>query len=166
MLKTTITSIGMPADWIKGRNGLRAMTRQALQQTIAYWHKYQLPGHFKAGAKRRYDYRQREESTMIRKQRYARKTGRSEARYYLVWSGRLRREVSRSIRISGTGKRARGIIRGPRYLYMYSKGGDRPFLGGEITAVDASDVQELVSFLDKKMTRAIQSNRQKTTRQV
>jgi hypothetical protein len=163
MLKTTIISIGMPADWLK-RGGFTPMVKAVLQEAISYWHKNLLPGHFERTAKDRYHYRQRQESTMRRKIGYAHKSGRHEATNYLVWSGQLRREVSRAIRISGSGKRATGAMTGPRYLYMYAKGGDRLFLGGEIGATDRKDMHQLVKIFDRDMTRAIEENRETTVK--
>jgi len=164
--KITITSIGMPKDMFKTRDVMgQKLTKPVLQAAVAVWHEKMLPEHFKAHAANRYHYRSRKASTKKKKARAAAR-GNSEARLPLVYSGRLKREVTRMVRVTGTAKKATANMSGPRYVHMYSKGGDRPFLAGELTATTAAERDELVKFVDAEMTRRMNEDDSKTVTRV
>jgi len=162
----TITSIGMPKDMLKSRDYFgKKLTKPALQKAVEFWHDKFMPTHFRPGAANKYKYRPRKTKTIIRKNRLAAK-GLPEARLPLIWSGATKRQISRMIRVTGTAKTASGRMSGPRYIHMYSKGGDRPYLAGEITAVTKKEANELAKLIENEMTQKIQTDTTRTVERV
>lgn len=115
MIKAQINKTGWSVIKPKGFSELQ---KEALQEQIQDWHLRYLPKHFKRSAITDYGYAIR---TAAYEQKKRRKYGHQDP---LVWSGRTRRMALASIRISGTGKRARGVLNVEKYIYQYHKGED------------------------------------------
>ncbi len=153
-----IISIGMPRRMLKSRDEFgRKITVPVYQETIDFWFENMLGRHFKPAAQHVYDYQRRGVQTIKRKEGFAR-IGNRDARLPLIMSGELKREVSRSIRISGSGKRARGVMMGPRQLSI--KRGNYPDLAAEITKVTQTEANRLAKFAEGRM--AMRMNRDRT----
>jgi hypothetical protein len=152
--QVTITEIGMPEAMFKGKDVFgKKIVKPVLKQLIKIWHEKYMPRHFRSGAPTKYKYRRRKPESMRRKQILARTLGRSNLP--LVFTGRLRREVSQTIKVVGTKAGARGTLKGPRYLYRYSKGGARPHLAGEITTVSADEMAEQLKWIEQETLKRI-----------
>lgn len=152
--KVTITEIGMPEAIYKGKDAFgKKIVKPILKQLIKIWHQIYMPRHFKKGASHKYGYRPRKPQSIRRKLILSRSLGGQALP--LVYTGRLRREVSQNIRVVGTKKGAKGTIRGPRYLYMYSKGGARPHLAGEVTTVAADELEQQLKWVEAETIKRI-----------
>ncbi len=153
----------MPADILKAKDDFGdKLTRPAMLEAIELWHNKFLPGHFRPGASQKYNYSKRAISTMNRKEGIAR-TGRRDALLPLVHSGRMRREVSRVIRVSAlkTGKRAHGVMSGPRQLSIRRPG--YPDLQRELTAITREEAQQLAEFTAANIVERIKANQDHST---
>jgi hypothetical protein len=84
---------------------LKSYVKRANMESVGMWHGRIAKQHFQTGASTRYGYRQRSGSYIARKVRV------KGHRLPLVWSGRTRRSVLQSIRITGTSKSATGKMR-------------------------------------------------------
>lgn len=91
---------------------LRRAIRDAMKELVRQWHTKTLPKHFERRALNIYTraYRARKKRYELRKERQ------KGHRKPLVFSGRMRRELLSTIRVTGTFKRARGTMRGPDYI--------------------------------------------------
>ena len=159
MIRTiTITEIGLPEAIFKGRNAFGdKVVKPVLKQLVRYWHKFFLPRHFAEGAQARYHYRRRSEQYKRRKRILAGALGRAAAP--LVFTGRLKREVSRTIKVKGTGKRAQGVMTGPRYMSKFYAGGDRPNIAGELTKQTKAEMNEQAQRAERLALALINSDR-------
>jgi hypothetical protein len=81
-----------------------------------------------------------------------------DARLPLIWTGRLRREVTRAVRVSGTGKKGRGSMSGPPWLSY------RPHLAKEITAVAREEAEELADYVKHQVELLMKYDKTKTVR--
>lgn len=163
-ITTQIISIGMPKSMLKSRDEFgKKITIPVFQETIEYWFEKMLGRHFKPWASQRYDYQSRAPQTVERKRGFA-QVGNRDARLPLVMTGQMRREVSRAIRISGSGKRARGVMTGPRQLSI--KRSNYPDLAGEITKVTQTEANELAKFAEKRMAARMNRDRTRTVERI
>lgn len=143
-----ISYLGSPETVAKALN---PAVRSGLRDVVEAWHKDTLPKHFEPGAVSRYHYQPRSKRHEIRKAK------RFHHRNPLQFSGTLRREVSRQVRISVTASRggmgrARGVMTGPKYLYQYRKDYGQPDKAAELTMVTASEVEAMARALDHSVT--------------
>jgi len=160
----TITSVGMPKDMLKTRDDFgKKLTIPALQEAIKYWYDKMLGRHFRTGAAAKYGYKRRAIKTIKRKEGFA-KLGNPDARLPLIMSGRMKREVTRMIRVSGTGKRAHGVMTGPMQLSI--KRSNYPDLAGEIAAVTQAEAQELANLVAEIIVRKINSDKTTTVTRI
>jgi len=155
-----ITSVGMPTEILSGR-GLAAPIRLALTEAIEVWHGKMLPRHFRGGAAERYGYRPRKAATVKRKYRFAAATGNYEARLPLVWTGRLRRMVTSAVCVTTSRAKGRGHLRAPGYAHMYSRGGNRPYLAGEVLTVIDDEAEALGRVVEWTLTALLNGNRRR-----
>jgi len=142
-VRGTITYVGSPEATLAE---LRRAVKPALQDAVKEWHHKFLRRHFFESATTRYGYKARSAKYEQRKQR---RKGHTRP---LVWSGDMRRMLLRSITLSGTSKRARGKLMGPKYLYQYHKNRDEVHKADEITAVTTDEVTGLAHLVDKNIT--------------
>lgn len=156
-IRGSINYVGSPDHTAKI---FRPILKEELQNVIRFWHKDMLPNHFTTTAVNRYGYQKRSKKYMIRK---ARKFGHQRA---LVFSGEMERQVTRMIRVSGSSKRARGRLSGPRYLFAYRKDVGQPDKAADLTAVTQEEVLTMAKFLDQKMTKRLQDAPRKKRRRV
>ena len=110
MIRGTVTYIAPPD--VLARE-LKSGLKEGLQAMIEHWHSHMLPGHFERPAHNKYGYAKRSPKWNATK---ARRTSQS---IDLVYTGRLKREACRSIRVSGTVNKAQGVLDVPKYAYMW-----------------------------------------------
>lgn len=152
-----IKYIGTPREWLK-RGFAAKFLKPVLQNAVKLWHDKMLPRHFEAGAAQKYGYLPRAASTIKRKLRATGARGLSpDARLPLIWTGRLKREVTRMIRVSGTGKRGRGSMTGPPWLSY------RPHLAKEVTAVTRKEAEEMAKYIKHLVVHHLNNDRTTTT---
>ena len=160
-----ITSIGMPKDLLKGKDALgQRIFKPALLAGAEHWVDSMLPRHFEPHAANRYHYQQRKPGTIRKKSRQAARF--PDARLPLVFSGKLRREISRMARYSGSNRKVTAYLSGPRYVHMYSKGDNHPFLAGELTTTTNAERQELAKVSENEAIRLLNSDKTKSVRTV
>ena len=144
MLRGIVVIEGSP----KKMKGLFSnFVKAELQQIVRDWHRKILPRHFQADAHKRYNYAPRTEKYL----RYKKKKH-PEAND-LVWSGESRRMLERSIRVSGTKRRAAGTMQAPRYFWMTSP--NHPRMGEELTAVTQQETLEMAKKLNERVTKKL-----------
>lgn len=134
---------------------LRRAVNDGLKKSVEYWHDEYLPGHFERSAHSKYGYQARKQKWIIRK---LRKTGQAND---LVFTGRLKREAMRAIRITGTSKRATGTMDVPKYTYTYKPG--QPKKQEELVAITSAEADDLAQQLDQIIQTAFDSNRESRT---
>lgn len=123
------------------RRGLR----DELAAVAVQWHRQFMPQHFRAGAEGKYGMKPRSARYTIRK---ARKFGH---RNPLEFTGMLKAMVRQQVRVTGSSKRARLTMNGPRYLYAYRKDYGQADKAAELTATTAEEWAELGRFLEQRM---------------
>jgi hypothetical protein len=159
--KITIREIGMPEAMFKGKDAFgKKIVKPVLKQLIKIWHQKYMPRHFERSASFKYGYRPRTWQHQRRKYFLNRVIGRTPMP--LVFTGRLKIEVSQNIRVVGTKQGAKGTVRGPRYLYRYSKGGARPHLAGELTKVTTNEIEEQLKWVERETLKRINWDKTKS----
>lgn len=142
-----ITYVGSPDATAKMLN---PAVRAALREVVEAWHKDTLPKHFEPSAVSRYGYKPRTKKYEIRKAK------KFHHRNPLQFTGTLRREVSRQVRITATATktrgRARAVMSGPRYLYQYRKDVGQADKAAELTMVTAAEAEAMARALDRSVT--------------
>lgn len=155
MLRGTITYKG---DAEVLRKDLRATVKGELSEVGRFWHRRKLPRHFTTKAETQYDYQARSAA-------YSRyKAKRFGHRNPLVYTGELKRMVTRMARISSTSKGVRVNMTGPRYLYQYRKDFNQPDKAAELTAVTETETETMAKLLDRRITRRLNANQTQRTR--
>lgn len=147
MMSATIRKYG---DLAKKIRGLRPTVKEALRRAIIAWHQGNDPafqgqrgGFLKFHFSRQGMYRYRnpgvyEPRTKKYNQRKERKFGHRDP---LVFTGRTKRAVMMSIRVSGSSQRARGTMQGTNVLNFKGRGTHN--LRAELLAVNESEEQAL-----------------------
>lgn len=149
MIRGVILVVGGPGPMLKK---FPKLAKLAMQGGLDYWHSKLLPRHFTAGAGNRYRYTPRQEKYQRRKQR-AKGHGRP-----LVWSGRMQRELTGQVRLSGTGKKATATMRAPKYLYyikarmLETRKVDKV---KELTTVVNKEERDMLKRVDRKLQTGI-----------
>ncbi|KPL05254.1 hypothetical protein AMJ85_12025 [candidate division BRC1 bacterium SM23_51] len=131
------------------RRGAPKIIKGAMFEIAKLWHRVMRPRHFKPGAEAQYHYKPRSEKYLARKQ--------SKKRHQrpLVWSGKTRQQSSALYTITGTSRRVRGRMSLPWYVKMKPLRHNAPALGEELTRVTTREHRDLVTHLDKNVTRAL-----------
>jgi hypothetical protein len=146
------------ADMGMARGEWAALLGDAMVEQVFWWHAHILPGHFVVGADTKYGYAPRTERYM----KY--KRNRFGHEIPLVLSGEMRRELLRKSNIAVSairrGKAARGVMRGPKYLYQYLILGKSVNKAAEITTVTKEEVQILARGLDQSLIERMKAVRQ------
>lgn len=156
MIKGTVTYVA-PPDVLK--RDLSQWLKEALQEVVNHWHTHMLPGHFQRSAHSKYGYQGRNPKYIRMK---IRRTGQG---IDLIYTGRLRREALRTIRLSGTNKKAQGVLTVPSYAYMRRKyaSHQQPDKAAEMLAITQDETEILAKVLDAKLqTFANQTTETKT----
>jgi hypothetical protein len=154
VIKGRIISVGAPKAHLKA---FRPAVKQALQDTLEMWWRRLLPKHFRAGAVGRYGYDKRTRKYQIRK---AQKKGHQQP---LVFTGDLKRMVTRRAAFSGSRTRATVTLQGPWYAQMIRKNTRGPDIAGEVTTVTPAEQRVMDQLVDRNVTRALN---QSTEREV
>ena len=160
-----ITEIGLPEAAFAHRDAFgREIVAPVLKQLIRRWHRDFLPDHFREGAQARYHYKARTEKYKKRKRILAAARGRTALP--LVYTGRMKREVERNIKIKETQKGAEGIMTGPRYLYLYGQGGVRPHLAGELTTQTQGELDQQALLAGRLTLELLNNEKTKVTHRI
>jgi hypothetical protein len=133
MYKAVITYTKSPGQMARE---LRRAVKDENAATIQRWHRVFLPKHFQSGAMERYRLGKRTRDYEKRKQR---KTGRLVP---LVFTGTLKREAERSIRVTSTSKGGRGVMSVPRYAF-FKQAGRKRRIADEMVAITKEEVETL-----------------------
>jgi len=133
----------------------REAVAHTLKELVRRWHDKYLPQHFEMGAPQRYGYQARKEKWLKTKRRLADRGRFPDARLPLVFRGKLREMMTRSIRITYSGTKATGYMTGPFYLHMRGKFGGAPEKGKEIIAHNQQELQEQKTFAHEELARRI-----------
>lgn len=139
-----------PPDFVAKQ--ITRLIKDTLQSQVNIWHQKMAPKHFDRGAKTVYGYKPRD--ARYQKSKAAIKHHQID----LVWSGELKRQALRSIRVSGTSKSARGAMPVPKYAYQYRPG--TPNKSEEITKTTNQEALELARNMDRELQAAISNLRQ------
>ena len=129
------------------------ITKGALEAMLDYWHGKYAPLHFQDIAYTRYKYRRRSESTKLDK-----RLNRKVHMPPLVLSGRLRRDILRSISLTGGKSLVRGKMDAPNYVNIIKRRADGS--GGinkarEILTTTSSEVSKMANIFDQAIQLGI-----------
>lgn len=139
--------IGTPDLLVKAS---KRIMKEKLLEIPRLWHSLFLKRHFQPGAAGTYDYRPRSLEYLTRKRR---KYGHSIP---LVATGLMRRQLQRGIFVRGAASKVRGVMYGPRYVYMKTTAkSNRPAMGEEVTRTTRDEERILGQHLDASVTRAM-----------
>jgi len=144
-----IEMTGSPRQLAKARRGA---VKHANIETVVYWHRRFMPSHFQTGAQQRYGYRARTKAYLRRKRRLKGHTR------PLVYSGRTERVAKRSIRVSGTSKRATGRINAPALNYRQ--------LQDELIRTIARERKSMEQVHERLITKRLNRVQTRTVRRV
>lgn len=137
-------------------NGFKEHLKESLLELIAEWHAKTLPGHFTPSAVAVYKYQPRTKRYMIRKAK------KYHHRNPLEFSGTAKRAALSSVKLSGTSKRARGVLPVPSYIYKFHKG-NQPDKAAEMTATTQQEAENFAKALDVKLGKRIDLDRSSET---
>jgi len=127
---------------------------EAAKQAVRGWHKNILPGHFRTGAARRYDYKRRS----AKYQRRKRKKGLPA----LVFSGRAQKRLSSPafFKVTGSAGKAKGkFIISNRFRYLWMTTPNHPRLAEEITRTTTREERAIGKFIKEEAVRQLQRGR-------
>jgi len=141
MIRGTVVIEGSPKEMAKEFGQL---VKAGLIWLVNNWHRKILPHHFKPAAKQRYKYAPR----TVKYLRY--KAKRRPMAGPLEFSGQSKKMLTRMIRVSGTRKRARGVMQAPRYFWMTPK--NQPNKPEEMLAVTKDEVLAMAKRLNERVT--------------
>ncbi len=143
----------------------REVLRAAYEDLGAFWHRKLLPRHFRKGAQDRYGYRPRSAAYLRRKKRDAARGRAIEGGTTpLVYTGLLRRLMTRSAIIRGFPTRARVEMERPSYMpirktpfttvrgRVVARKADQPPIFEEATRVIDAEAVELANYLAERVT--------------
>ena len=150
MIRAKLIIEGSPRGMAKQ---FRQFVKEGLYWLIDHWHDVQLPTHFKPAARRRYKYAPRGLKYMRSKKKRQPLAG------PLEFSGRSKRQLTRSVKISGSAKKATGTMQAPRYFWMKPPGGpDKP---AEATAVTKGEAVKMARLLNDQVTKKLNNVKDK-----
>lgn len=144
MMRCGIRYQGSPEAKLRGFSGA---VKEANFAAIRYWHGRFLPLHFAGSASQTYGYRKRSPQYMRRK---GKSLGHQRP---LELTGTMKQAVTRSIRISGTSKRARGAMSGARVANFHANAS--PSMREELTAVTKAEADTLAETHAAELTRRL-----------
>lgn len=150
MLRGVMIIEGSPRGMAKQ---FRSMVKEEMEKLIEEWHSDTLPKHFEKGAGRRYKYSPRSVKYLRYKQKKRPMAG------PLEFSGKSRRRLERSIRITATKKRASGAMQAPRYFWMRPPG--HPKKGEELVAVTKKETLIMAKLLNERVTKRLNAVKDK-----
>ena len=125
----------------------------AAKQAVRGWHAKVLPGHFKTGAARKYEYKRRS----ARYQKRKRKKGLPS----LVFSGRAQKRLTSPafFKVTGTaGKAAGRFIVGNRFRYLWMTTPNHPRLAAEITRTTTKEERAIGKFIKEEAVRQMEKS--------
>ena len=155
-IRISVTRTGITLrDW-------SALIKSAWMAVGETWHKQILPKHFTPAGAKEYRYKKR---TAKYQRRKLRKFGHQDP---LVFTGRLRSEVSYRYRVIATaGRGTKGKVKvrlyGPRYLFAYHKG-LQVDKADELTRLSRADVRKLGRAMDAILKKEIERARKKKSK--
>ncbi len=134
----------------------RQLVKAGLVELVTNWHRKILPHHFKKGAERKYKY-------LPRTIRYTRRKAKEKPMAGpLEYTGKSKRMLMRSVRVSGTSKIAKGVMKAPRYFWMrptwkpgvaVKPGGSvHPDMAAEATAVTKGEAVAMAKRLNERVS--------------
>jgi hypothetical protein len=167
----------------RSKRALDKGTKAATMDTVSFWHKKYLPGHFELSANAKYDYQPRagdgeppllpgvqvgKGNVAIRKRqmnwKYSwmkrRKKGHNRP---LVFTGASEQAAEQSIRVSSRKVAAEEVIRGqgvmdlPKYFYQYRKDLNQPNKVDELLRTTADEVVDLHRTFESSLTAKMAS---------
>jgi len=145
MIRGMVIIEGSPRGMVKQ---FRRLVKEGLINLVSnFWHQQVLPGHFKPEAKRKYKYAPRDLKYTRRKAKRKPMAG------PLEFSGRSKRMLTRTIRVSGTAKKATGAMQAPRYFWMTPK--NHPDKPAEVTAVTKRETLTMAKMLNSRVTKRL-----------
>jgi len=120
---------------------------------IQWWHREIFPGHFRLGAAAKYIYKKRGKQHMIRKAR------RYHHQLPLVWTGAMRNEMTRYLRVDTLKRRAegKGKMHGPGYKNLYWR---------ELTETTPGEAARMAKIVDRVSTQKLNGNQKATSRKI
>ena len=139
MLRGSITYTRSPETTLKQ---FRPILKEKMQEVGNEWHSKFFPGHFEPGAAAKYKYRKRSEKYRLKKLRV------SGQRKPLVFTGRMKRELLRMARLSGSAKSVSVKMTGPAYSKYHNK-------LRELTGITNKEANELAHDLDARMEEGL-----------
>ena len=153
MIRGKLIIIGSPRGMAKQ---FRQLVKEGLRNLIQnFWHPEILPEHFKPAAKRRYKYDPRGLKYLRWKKKKQPLAG------PLEFTGRSKRQLTRSIKVSGSAKKATGTMQAPRHFWMKPPGGpDKP---AEVTAVTKREALIMAKMLNSRVTKRLNALKDKKT---
>lgn len=142
-IRTTRKGIGLTVrEW-------KPIIKEAWEAGARFWYERFLPKHFTRSGAAQYYYAPRTKNYMITK---ARKHGHQDP---LVFTGRLKREVTSFFDVRSTARGAKVVLHGPRYLYQYRKRLNDPDKAAELTRIIASEARAIEGAIDKFIQRRV-----------
>ena len=148
MIRGVMVIEGSPRGMAKQ---FRGFVKQELFRFIEDWHEGTLPKHFRNKASRTYGYERRGKYYQRRKER--------KHLGPLVFTGKSRRMLKRSIKVSGSSKRASGTMQAPPYFSMKPSG--HPDKVAELTAVTKKEVLAMAELLSKRVAKKLKQVKDK-----
>ena len=139
------------------KRSLNNAIKFTLQETVLWWHGQLFPGHFDPGAQNRYKYTSR--SGKYKKEK-RRKKGHADP---LTFSGRMKRDLMRYARASGTAKKARVVMTGPQHInFQKSRKRSNKKIDKvrELTAVTNDELLDLADIAEGKIPRLFEQTKQ------
>lgn len=138
---------GGPAEIARG---MGEALRQALQQLVLQWHHDTLPRHFQEDAYGRYQYQPRTAKYDARKMK---RFGHHRPLVYAAGDGVLQRAVTGRIDVSGTSKRATGVLHAPPFMDNFSAHRPAmPPMADELVRSNDAEEQTMGRTLDAILT--------------
>lgn len=151
MLGFRVNMVGTPDLLLRS---LKRDVREGLARMPRMWHGLFLREHFKPSAQHKYGYRARTSKYLRRKK------AKAGHMIPLVYTGLMRRQLTRGIFVRGTERLMRGTMYGPRYVYMRPTArNNRPALGDEATRTTVEERQALTDALGAFLVERMRSSR-------
>ena len=144
--RLTVTYRG-PGDMQLKKREFAPAVKNALQSMLLdVWHPDFLPFHFELAAYSRY----KAVAPELFRRRYSRprKGETAFVRRPLTWTGELKRNVTRVLRVSGTSKRVRGIMPGSQKANF----GTHHNMVEELRIVNKTEAKVMAHHVDKRVT--------------
>ena len=127
---------------------------EAAKQAVRGWHAKVLPGHFRTGAARRYDYK-------TRSARYQRRK-RNKGLPALVFSGRSQKRLCSPafFKVTGAAGKATGrFIVSNQFRYLWMTTPNHPRLAEEITRTTTKEEAAIGKFIKEEAVRQLEKGR-------